>query len=92
MGAFGGELQCQGGKRWREKDGLIPQDHIGAGLGGGHVIDGKFDHPSGDLTVEQYEGAGYAQAQRQAVIAQAPPQQRPAFVVTEDVLGEAFSA
>ena len=74
MGALGGELQCQGGKRRRENDRLIPQDHVGAGLHGGDTVNGQFDHPGGDLTVEQHQGAGHPQAQRQAVIAQTPPQ------------------
>jgi hypothetical protein len=34
---------------------------------------------------------GYPQWQRKAVIAQAPPQQRPAFVLAKDVLREAFA-
>ena len=56
------------------------------------TVDGQFDYPGGDLAVEQHERAGHPQSQRKAVIAQAPPQQCPAFVVAEDVLREAFAA
>ena len=56
------------------------------------TVDGELDYPGGDLTVEKHEGAGHPQTQRKAVIAQAPPQQSPTFVVAQDVLWEAFAA
>jgi hypothetical protein len=69
VGAAGGELDGRGGKRRREKDGLVPHDQVGVGVGGSDTVDGQFDYPGGDLTVEQHEGAGHPQSQRKAVTA-----------------------
>lgn len=86
------ERERQRGKCGREKHGLVPQDDVGAVFCGADAVDGEFDYAGGGLAVEKDECTSHSQLQREAVIVQTTPQQRPPFVVTEDVLGEALAA